>query len=184
MNFKNLVKAFYFVGWFYKFINDGNDNYYIGDCKEIINTLNYNENVYCIENSDGKVTELSIHPSCNIEENIDKILSYDTFEKLIFRYDDYEHEECSRLKYFPDNIENFKNLDYLALNGVEIITKNDTLSIPTSVKELSFGSSQLTQENIDNFERLTNLKILNFDHTIIKDGLNFKSVENLENLKE
>eukprot|EP00833_Pecoramyces_ruminatium_P004170 jgi/Orpsp1_1/1178202/evm.model.c7180000064405.1 len=183
MNFTFITKSFSFIGWFNVLFNDESNNYNYGDCEKIINILN-TENIYCMENSDGKVTELSISPSCSIERHINDLLSYNTIEELVFRSYDDDDEQCSRFKYFPNKIGNLNNLKVLTLNGIKTITKNDILNIPVSVKELSFGNSKLTQENIDSLERLSNLEKLYFDHTVIKDELDFKSIENLEKLKE
>ncbi|ORX85840.1 hypothetical protein BCR32DRAFT_290416 [Anaeromyces robustus] len=171
-----LLKFVPYFGSLYSFLF-GKDYGYIGDCKEITNNILPDKDRYCEENSDGRVTNLSLYLINEIEkEKIDKIMSFDTIETLYIS-DDSEHSQG-----LPSNIGNLKNLKELTIWGIESFNEKDILNLPISIEKLSLGGAHLTQEDINGLEKLKNLQFLSLSD--VEEGLDFKSVENLENLKE
>eukprot|EP00833_Pecoramyces_ruminatium_P005208 jgi/Orpsp1_1/1179240/evm.model.c7180000068580.1 len=99
---------------------DGKD--YIGECKNIYEYLekkNYELNVdECIVNDEGKVTDLKLYTYCLTEEDVEKLISYETIKNLSFNtitnfenspYD--ELRKCKQLENFPNSISNLKHLE-------------------------------------------------------------------------
>lgn len=178
MNFKVLVKTLSFIGWLTDLFN-GHDYGYIGDCKEITTNILPDKERYCEENQDGKVIELSLYSFYELgEENVNKIMTYDTIEKL------YIGDDPKNATGIPTTIGNLKNLKELSIS-IESFNKNDTSNLPTSIESLSLiNMKPLTQDDINGFERLTNLEKLTFTDYSIGEELDLKPFEKLEKLKK
>jgi len=178
---------------------------YTGDCKTIYNYLqkrgieNHLENDYenegyaknlrrCIVNTNGKVTELSFYSYCLTEADINKVISYNTLQKLIFDQNNSYHSSnmenirnCGIMKDLPSGLSKLTNLEALSLFGYENFKSNDISRIPKNIKELTFGDISLPQSIIDNLKSLSNLKNLILLDTNL-DGLDLSPLKKLKKL--
>jgi len=151
----------------------------------------------CRMNSQGEVTELSLYPYCLEDEQLETIFSfaYDTLETLTFYrlFIDYGLDDrdiiniilrfgCYGIKSKFEMLNKFKNLKNLDLYGFRELSIDSIANLSNSMETLRFGEITLTQEMVDAIGKLTNLKDLKFDGTVISEELNFRQFRNLKNL--
>ncbi|ORX78170.1 L domain-like protein [Anaeromyces robustus] len=157
----------------------------------------------CTVNDQGKVIELTVVNYYLQEEDVNKILSYNTIKKLkyVVRFnleylENYETKIIEHPGYskFPTVISKLSELETLEFNYERITTlkytefkfntpiETGSLNISKKLKNLSFSQVDFNSQNMDELSSLTNLESLNFDHCgFDKDGLS--ALGNNENLK-
>ncbi|ORX88191.1 L domain-like protein [Anaeromyces robustus] len=165
-----------------------------GDCKEIREKLieyNYKDNFRnCVEDEEGKVTELRIFSYCFQEDEFNSILSYDTIKKLDidiyvpypakYEQENIETMECGLTETLPSGLSKLNNLEILLLEGFSNFQKNDLKKIPSSVKTLLFGDYSVPQYVIDELPTLTNLEELQLEKTKFDLKLNLEPLKELK----
>eukprot|EP00833_Pecoramyces_ruminatium_P003546 jgi/Orpsp1_1/1177578/evm.model.c7180000061993.1 len=175
------------------------DDNFTGDCKTIYDLLdnkNENHDTYgyeqllrsCTVNNEGKVTALKIYTYCLTEEEVNKIISYDTINILEIDTNHSYHSSnidtiraCGNIQTFPSGISNLTNLKSLNLFGFSNYKNNDIAKIPKSVTELTIGYEKPPQCVIDELNLLTNLEKLTFIDTDL-EGLNLAPLKNIKKL--
>jgi len=168
------------------------------DCDEIKDYLSskgqsYEKNIdKCEVDSNGKVTTLFINSDTLKLEDVDKLTSYDTIEKLQYYFGlipDYDEGDyhISKLVYFPNSFSKMTNLKELILlfegeaEYERAPIKEGVLKVNKNLEKLILEGTEITNENIKEISELTNLKKL----SILKNfgKVNFDPLESLTNLE-
>jgi len=165
------------------------------DCDEINSYLEKNNNdgiessgVKCESNSSGKVINLKITNYCLKEEDVDKLLSYNTIRSLT--YHDLAYSGCD--KKFPTGIANLPELEELIFEQYDDIDYDVLSKVSKTLKKLSIsvyfdswvGSFDLTQDLINVISQYKNLQDLTLDGLRVRESssLDFKPFGNLKKL--
>jgi len=167
-----------------------------GKCAEIQSYLkekkiNYGKTIErCIVNSNNDIIELSISNSELSEDNVNKLLSYKTIEKLNYEiyFGESSYEEGPKFQDFPSNLKSLTNLKelYLSFDKREQIShtfisidqkemKENTLK-DLKIKSLKLYGINLNSSTIKEISTLSNLESLSFTECMFNDG-------NLDDLK-
>jgi len=165
------------------------------DCNEINSYLEKNNNdgiensdVNCEADSSGRVIKLKISNYCLKDENVNKLLSYNTIRSLT--YHDIPYSECD--KGFPSGIANLPELEELIFEQYDDIDYDVLSKVSKTLKKLSIsvyfdswvGSFDLTQKLIDVISQYKNLQDLTLDGSQVRESqsLDFKPFGNLKKL--
>jgi len=162
------------------------------------------ENFYdCGTNSKGEVVDLDLYPYCLKNEQLEKVLSYNTIRILDFESAPRTYRNNNKFTFdkkfmsrfdcdsLPTNYEVLKtltNLKELYFGGILDMSDNIFPNIPKSVELLWIGEERppqhlkLTQKMVDELSKLTNLKSLSIWETEIGENLNFRKFKNLRKL--
>jgi len=185
MNLKLLFKAlsFSFVTSFV----------FADDCNEIKEylekkSLNYTTTIEkCSMNDQGKVIELKVNNEDLQEEDVNKILSYDSIKNLEYIVVFNKSEEPDSLysypiiphpgySGFPSVIVNLSELEELNFNYnhyrsikyfpdiKQISIEDEIFKMPKNIKILTLSQIDLSNENLKELSTLTNLEEINFNH--------------------
>jgi len=180
-------------------INGYDIDFYSGQCREIyayLKSQGKEKNFYdCGENNKGEVIDLSLYPFSLKNEQLQKVLSYNTIMDLSFEDCPKMYGGGNRNKFdcdsIPTNYEVLKtltNLKEFYFDGILDMSDNVFPNIPKSVELLWIGSRghpqhlKLTQDMVDRLSKLTNLKSLTIYETEISENLNFRKFKNLKKL--
>jgi len=179
-------------------INGSDIDFYSGQCREIyvyLESQGKEENFYnCGENSKGEVIYLNLYPFCLKNEQLQKVLSYNTISVLDFAMMYGNNNkfmtkfDCDSLPTNYEVLKTLKNLKELYFDGILDMSNSVFPNIPKSVEILWIGSEghphhlKLTQDMVDGLSKLTNLKSLSIWETEISENLNFRKFKNLKKL--
>jgi len=206
MNLKYIFKALSFsLVTSFVFASETNDN--CNEIKEYLEnkSLNYTKTIEkCNMNDQGKVIELKVNNENLQEEDVNKILSYDTIKNLeyviVFNEGEEQDTPYSHIllphpgySKFPSAIVNLPELEILDFNyenfryikyspDLNYISLEDgLLKLSKNLKKLTLSQVDLNNENMKELSALTNLEELKLNYCLFdKDG--FTSFENHENL--
>jgi len=180
------------------------------DCNEIRDylekkSLNYTSTIEeCGITEEGQVTELKVNNENLQEEDVNKILSYDTIKKLeyivIFKESEFMDDSYSHIllphpgfSEFPSVIANlpeleelnfnYKNFRYVKSFPDETLISIDSLKLPKTLKKLTLSQVNLSNENLKELSTLSNLEEIIF-HICSFDKDGFSSFENHEKLSK
>ncbi|OUM62718.1 carbohydrate-binding module family 18 protein [Piromyces sp. E2] len=179
----------YFEKYFYSEYEDddieivNNDK---GDCKEIKNYFIENglDNTIdkCVENNNGEVIEIKLSNDNLEQQDVEKILSYNTITSLDYEmYISYDASDSLKKKQseIPTIIYKLTNLKELTS-----IKKNVISSLPKDLKKLGLHYINLSQDNINEIATLTSLENLTFSRCEEFDKLDFSPIEKLDKISE
>jgi len=207
MNLKLLIKilSFFLVTSFVSASETNNCN----EIKEYLEkkSLNYTKTIEkCSMNDQGKVIELIVKNENLQEEDVNKILSYDTIKDLeyvvVFNsdpevvdsiysshpliphpgYSDFPYTvthlpELEKLNFNYENLRYVKYYPYINYTSIE----DGTFKLLKSIKNLTLSQVNITNENLREISTLVSLEELQFCICVI-DNDGFMSFENLNNL--
>jgi len=176
-------------------------NNYTGKCNDLyvyLENLGYRE-VFngCKMNDQGEITELGLYPYCLNDEQLNSVFSIASnsletlkFNRLFIDWDIDDRDVfnimfrfgCSRILSNVDMLGQFTNLKNLDLYGFRNLDVATLANLPNSIETLLLGSLTLTQEMVDALGKLTNLKSLTFEQTVIGEELDFSAFKNLKHL--
>jgi len=170
-------------------------------------SLNYTKTIEkCIMDSNGNVNELKVLNEDLQEEDVNKILSYDTIKYLeyvvVFILSDEEDSSYSyRLKphpgysKFPSIISNLSELEILNFNYnnfrfikyspdiKQTSVEDGSFNLSKTLKKLTLSQVNLSNNNLKELSKLTNLEEITLNYcTFGEDG--FSSFENHENITQ
>ncbi|ORX79312.1 L domain-like protein [Anaeromyces robustus] len=180
------------------------------DCNEIKDYLEKNSFEYekviekCVMNDQGKVVELKVNNEELQEEDVNKILSYNTIKDLEyivgFKFSDEQDTPYSYVllphpgySQFPKAITNLPELENLNFNYnhhryikyypevVQIPVEDGLLKLSKNLKKLTLSKVTLNSQNLNELSTLTNLEEINFDSCVFDEN-DLSSFENLKNL--
>jgi len=164
-----------------------------GECQDIYDYLdskNYELNLKnCTVNEDGKVTDLTLYTYCLTEEDVNKLISYNTIKNISFdkeisvystEYDSLK--ECGEIQSLPSSISNLSKLESLELHDFTNINENDFSKLPKSLKKLALGDVDLSQVIINEISSLNDLEELSLIRTKSKEDVIFEPIKKLKNL--
>jgi len=155
-----------------------------GKCAEIKSYLNdknisYDDNISsCVVNDKDEIIELSIQNQSLSEEDVNKLLSYDSINKLYYciyygevNYDDYE-KYGPEFNVFPTNLKDLPNLNelYLHYYRKEQIAHTYTTIYTEKIKENVLKDLEIKSLTLNG---------INFDSSTLKE---INSLSNLESL--
>jgi len=171
------------------------------DCKDIKSYIqskdkSYSKNIeYCEVDTSGKVKTLYIKNINLDEEDITKLTSYNTIEKFqyfwgIIEDDDSEDGyQTTELDGFPKTLSKLTNLKELSLKYYGLreydraIIKDDVLKVSKTLEKLTLNGVQLSENNVNDIAKLTNLKELKMYRLFESVNLDaLKTLTALENL--
>jgi len=150
------------------------------DCKEIKSYIqssgkSYSKNIEnCEVDSNGKVKTLSIKNISLNDYDISKITSYSTIENIKYQWgvieddDSKDGYQTTQLKDFPSALSKLTNLKELSLiyYGINESDKatidDDVLKASKNLKKLTLNGIQLSQTNVSDIAKLTNLQEINW----------------------
>jgi len=158
----------------------------------------------CIVNENGKVTDLYIHDEEGLtEDDIEKILSYDTITKLsvYWRGSQIVLDKISNMKnveflsiftaekdsFSLENLKSLKkltNLEITCPRTRKFSLEKNSLKYLTNLKRLSFKEFKLSQIMISEISNLTKLERLEFNSCSFRDGLDYSDFSKLTDLTE
>jgi len=167
---------------------------YEGDCKEIQDIVEDNiDNIEeCTVNDYGEVTTLKFSDRHLKEEQVSKILSYNTISVLHFTYYCFNNSKCSIKQVFPKEILNLP-LKEFHYNYHKMYEKRKTHRHYTSTLEsnlinklenivdLELDYIELSEDNINEILSLKKLKKLNLSSCIM-NGISFDFLKNIKKL--
>jgi len=176
------------------------------DCENIESYLKeknidiYDINLSC-QDFEKQLSYLKIDEEAILDEVLDKILSYNTTEEIKINVDGSKKALEKIGKKLPNlkkltittNInqlnlkvlKKLKSLNYLKISSNELLysLKKGSLKYLTGLKQLYFINLNLSQDIVDEFERLVNLEQLALDSCNYPSDLEFDSFEDLQKLK-
>jgi len=135
---------------------------------------------YCEVNENGEMTILEIRNFMLNEEEVDRVLSYDTVKELVYLSTTTEFTQDNNE--YPPRIGKLTNLETLHLKVADI-PKNFVKGSSSTLKSLFIGLANIQQQNIDDISNLPNLEILILDECALNNKLRLKSLNKLKNLK-
>jgi len=182
------------------------------NCKEIKEyfenkSLNYSQTIEkCNMNDKGEVIELIVRNDNLKEEDVNKILSYNTIKDLeyevVFHLGDerdspYSYPLLPHPGYskFPSAISNLPELETLNFNynnyrtikyspDVTLTTiENESLKLSKKLKKLTFVQIEFSKDNLKELSKLSNLEELVFNRCKFKSN-DIASLESLKNLSK
>ncbi|ORX82658.1 hypothetical protein BCR32DRAFT_162166 [Anaeromyces robustus] len=174
------------------------ENLDLSECEKLQDNLKDRKTqiVSCINNDEGKISKLEIKNYDLKEEEINKILSYDTITDLYYEVEGNLKEGPS-YRDIPSSIKNLKNLTSLSINYMEEYNmcttwcpeyhlntlEKDLLKDLKNLKSLQLFGILISQDNIDEISTLKNLETLYFSETATNDVLDYSSLSNLDKVK-
>jgi len=180
------------------------------DCNEIqkyleSKSLDYTKTIgKCITNDQGKVIELQVNNEDLQEEDVNKILSYDSIKDLEYNVVFTESDERDTpysyvlnphpgFTSFPSAIANLPELETLCFNYknirkvkyrydlYQIPVEDGSLKLSKKLKKLTLGQVELSSENLKEISSITSLEEISINYSIFNEN-DISSFENLENL--
>jgi len=204
MNYKFVLKALSFLLLTpFVFADDCGDikdylkeKYSNADFEDIIDKCNVNDQ--------GKLTELTVINYYLQEEDVNKILSYNTIKDLTYKVKfkvrdlghDYQTEVIEHPGYssFPTAITNLPELEVLAFNYENVhnikywshrnntLIETGSLKLSKTLKKLSFEQINFKSQNMEELSTLTNLESLKLSYCKF-DEVGLSPLGNIESLK-
>jgi len=192
MYFKNILNnTFYFVLLSSFALTEASRD---GDCQKLDDFVSdnvenyaevshyYDERVIevCNANENGEIIELSVYNFMLNDEEIDKVLSYDTVKTLTYRFMHNEHTKD--FNDFPPRINKLTNLENLYIGEVRI-PKGIAAGSSSTIKELSIARTTIQQQNIDDISTLINLETLDLRQCSLSNKLKLNPLNKLKKFK-
>jgi len=192
MHFKNILNnTFYFALLSSFALTEAKRD---GDCQKVDDFVSKNVENYaevshyydekviegCNANENGEIIELSVYNFMLNEEEIDKVLSYDTVKTLTYRFMHNEHTQD--FNDFPPRINKLTNLENLHIGDVRI-PKGIAAGSSSTIKELSIARTTIQQQNIDDISTLINLETLDLRQCSLNNKLKLKPLNKLKKFK-
>ncbi|ORX66389.1 L domain-like protein [Anaeromyces robustus] len=175
---------------------------YSGDCKEIQKYIskNVNKNVdkyllTCKVNSNGKVTQLKISDSELTDENIKKILSYNTITELYYISECNSGSCVKKREQFPSAISkltNLRRLSFFSNHYLENKNKyehyyykinSNTIKPLKKLNHLYFDFVKFSKDYTNEIASLTNIESMKLYNCQFEDLSALKNLTKLKSLK-
>jgi len=191
MHFKNILNnTFYFALLSSFALTEAKRN----DCEEVKDYVSKNVENYaevshyydekvidsCGVNENGEMSGLYVYNFMLKEEEVDRILDYDTINELYYAL--MHNEYTQDYDVFPPRISKLTNLEILHIVDVDI-PEGFAKGSSSTLKDLTIQGTKIQQQTIDDISTLANLERLHLNKCSINNKLRLKPLNKLKNFK-